>query len=248
MPVPPPSPHDAPILSRMAALADRWERAADHRAAFLRCYLLMTRNTLGAVRRDAFHDPAWVGTLLHRFADYYFDALDCYERDPLAAPAVWQLAHDATCAARGRSVHNLFLGVSAHINYDLVLALCDVLEPEWEGLTARRRAARYADHCRINDIIGRTIDAVQDEVVGPALPIATVLDRLLGPIDEMLVARLVARWREQVWRNAVHLLDLETAAERTAFLERVEADALRTGAPFAPERRLETLLASRPSS
>ena len=35
---------------------------------------------LVALEQGSFEDVEWVDRLLHRFADYYFDALSCYER------------------------------------------------------------------------------------------------------------------------------------------------------------------------
>jgi len=43
------------------------------------------------------------------------------------------------------TVQNLILGVNAHINYDLVLATADMLEPEWSQLDEERRQARHDD-------------------------------------------------------------------------------------------------------
>ena len=218
----------APVIARMESRVLEWEASADERALFLRCYAMMSGNTLAAIGRREFDDPEWVDRLLHRFADYYFDALEAYEQDPASAPAVWRGAHDL---ARDRSVwplQKLLLGINAHINYDLVLALCDVLRPEWGGLTEHGRASRYADHCRINDVIGRTVDAVQDQVVGPATPAMGWIDRLLGPLDEALVSGLIARWREDVWGNAARLLSTADPGEQALLVEAVAEGALRT--------------------
>ncbi len=71
---------ESPVIERMQALIARWEEQADPRSVFLSCYLLMTRNMLSAIDRGEFTDPAWADRLLHRFADYYFVALDAYEQ------------------------------------------------------------------------------------------------------------------------------------------------------------------------
>lgn len=208
----------------------QWEEAADDKVLFLRCYMMMTGNVLAAIdQQHTFNDPAWVGRLLAHFAEYYFVALRAYEHDPASAPKVWQYAHHAARDPRIAAIQKLFLGVNAHINYDLVLTLADLLRAEWGGYSSEQRARRYADHCRINDIIGRTIDAVQDEVLEPAMPIMDVFDKLLGPFDEMLILRLITRWREKVWRNTAHLLDLRDADEQVRFIRQVEREALETG-------------------
>ena len=190
----------------MHARIQAWQQAGDDKALFLSCYAMMTSNILGVINQQEFNDSAWVNQLLHRFADYYFVALAAYESGPATAPRVWQLAHNAAADGSVPAISKLLLGVNAHINYDLVLSLVDLLRPEWESLSDSRRAERYADHCRVNDVIGGTIDAVQDEVLEPAMPIMDLVDKLLGPVDEFLVSHLITHWRETVWHNAGRLL------------------------------------------
>jgi hypothetical protein len=222
-----------PVLDRMQSRIDAWG-AADERALFLSCYRMMTGNVVTAVERREFDDPAWVGGLLHRFADYYFDALDAFETEPQGAPAVWRMAHRLAADPEVSALQKMLLGVSAHINYDLVLTLVDVLEPEWPALGGPQRQARYADHCRINAVIARTVDAVQEAVLSPAMPAMGTVDRWLGPLDEMLIARLLSRWRETVWHNATAVLDAADAVERARLVAHVERLALRTGRIVCP--------------
>jgi hypothetical protein len=213
----------------MQELVSQWEAMADRRATFLTCYMMMTRNMISAVDHREFEDPGWVNGLLHRFANYYFVALESYERDPATAPRVWQLAHDATRAPRGFARREMLLGVSAHINYGLVFALLDLLEPEWDALSEDQRAACYADHCRVNGVIGRTIDAVQDQVLERDSRLMAVIDDLLGPVDEALTSRLISGWRETVWRNAMRLLEIREPGGRDRLIEEIEQEALRFG-------------------
>ena len=220
---------DDPAVKRMQALISQWETEADQRAIFLSCYLMMTRNMKSALQQQEFNDAAWVNELLHHFANYYFTALDAYEQDAQQAPPVWKVAHDAARTAQVLPLQELLLGVNAHINYDLVLTLVDLLQPEWDNLSEEQRVSRYTDHCHVNDVIGGTIDAVQDQVLEPAMPVMDLIDKLLGPLDEKLISHLISGWREQVWQNAVQLLQTREAEERLRFLRQVEEDALQFG-------------------
>jgi hypothetical protein len=217
---------EAPVVSRMATQIREWEGAADERSVFLNCYLLMTRNILSAIERSEFHDSAWVNSLMERFADYYFVALEAYENEPASAPAVWQVAHNMTRAPNTLALQKLLVGVNAHINFDLVLSLVDMLGPEWDALAADQRSARYDDHCHVNEVIGRTIDAVQDQVLEPAMPWMAILDEVLGSMDEKLVSHLITHWREAVWHNAVQLLETSEPSERARLILQVEREAL----------------------
>lgn len=220
---------DTPALTHMDTLIQQWQETADDKVLFLRCYQMMTSNVLEGVETHKFNDPIWVRNLLNLFADYYFIALRTYEREPTSAPAVWQVAHNAAHDPQISAMQKLLLGVNAHINYDLVLTLADMLEAEWAEHTDEMRNGRYADHCHINTIIGKTIDAVQDEVLEPAMPIMGLVDKLMGPMDERIIVHLIAQWREKVWKNAATLLTMTDPEAQQVFMTQVEQEALQIG-------------------
>jgi hypothetical protein len=216
-----------PVLDQMQALIDTWQAAADQRAIFLSCYHMMTANMLAALRQDEFLDPTWVDGLLRRFADYYFTALAAYERDPEAAPSAWRLAFASAGHAHLNPLQKLLLGVNAHINYDLSLAIYDMLVGDWALLSDDGRAARHTDHCRVNEVIAHTVDAVQSQIIEPEMPVLRVFDYLLGPVDEILTSRLITAWRDTVWRNANRLLESPGPGERVQVIAEIEGEALR---------------------
>jgi hypothetical protein len=221
------TPCRAPLTNRMQTQIDQWHADGDSRAIFLDCYRLMTANMLIALEQDEFTDPVWVHSLLHRFADYYFDALDAYERDDPAMPQVWRMTHQIARSNGALVLQHLMLGVNAHINYDLVLTLADLLEPEWATLDGEKRRQRYADHSHVNLVIARTIDTVQDQVITRLTPAFFVVDRLLGRVDEWATARLISVWRDTVWHRAVEVLDAPGVSARAAVRHHVEEVTLR---------------------
>lgn len=222
-------PTEPAVVEQMQTLVHQWEETANSKAIFLRCYLMMTNNTLVEIQQKKFGDPAWVNNLLHHFADYYFVALRAYKKDPLTASTVWQLTFGATLDPHTLPIQNLLLGVNAHINYDLVFAVADLLKPEWNELSDEQRASRYSDYCRINDIIAKTIDVVQDQVLEPAMPEIGIIDKLLGGLDELLISRLITDWRETVWKNTCRLLDTSDDGEYATFAQEIEEEALKLG-------------------
>lgn len=222
-------------LARMQALLQRWQENDDRRTVFLSCYAMMTSNMLAAIERHEFADPGWTRQLLERFAGYYFAALESYERSAEGAPPVWRLAHDAARDPDCSALQQLMLGVSAHINYDLVFTVVDVLEVEWLGLGEDQIAVRHADFCHVNEVIAGTIDAVQDRVLEPLMPILDLVDRLLGPVDELAVSHLISLWRAAVWRSACEMLRAKTHEQALVAL-RVEDEALRIGMRICLQR------------
>jgi hypothetical protein len=166
----------------------------------------MTVNMLRAIEAGQFHDNSWAQKLLLRFAEYYFLALGAYDHQQTSCAAVWKYTHDCTCKQRLHVLQQLLLGINAHINYDLVLSLVDLLDPEWHQLAEAERQRRYEDHCRVNEVIAATIDTVQDTVVERYDPRLDLIDRLFGNLDERLLSGLISHWRQEVWEKALAFL------------------------------------------
>lgn len=210
------------VLIRMENLIEAWQQSDDQRSVFLRCYYMMTRNMVQAVEAGEFHDTTWVRRLLQHFAGYYFDALNAYDHHHPTTPLVWQYAHDAALNPHTHNLQRLLLGVNAHINYDLILALADLLQPEWKILGAEKLLQRQTDHRHVNEVLGQTVDAVQDQIIAPLEPQLKLLDNLLGRVDEWLISRLITQWREEVWENALMMLSIEDSLAREIFRQQIE--------------------------
>ena len=209
------------VLVKMDDLLAVWEAANDRRVIFLSCYIMMTRNVLAAIQADQFEDTPWVATLMENFAGYYFQALETYDSQPDNPPDVWGIAFRAAKNPHAHAVQLLVLGVNAHINYDLVFALSELLAGEWEHLSPGQRQMRYRDHCHINDIINNTIDEVRKEVIDRYDPLIGEADKLLGPLDKWMTSLLISEWREEVWKHAIRLLEPKEQEERAAIIKQV---------------------------
>lgn len=198
------------IVEKMQALVDYWEQGFDRRSIFLNCYMMMTRNMLLAVDNGEFADGVWVSALLHRFAEYYFQALEAFDRQPDIAPKVWQVTFQSSRQPETHVIQHLILGVNAHICHDLVFALADLLRDEWATLTPEQREMRYRDHCHVNQIIGQTLDTVQDQVVERYSRMMKIVDDLFISADERVTNYFIRSWREEVWQDATRLVELST--------------------------------------
>lgn len=229
------------VVDRMQQLVTGWEPQRDRRAIFLSCYALMTGNMLDAVESGQFHDGVWVSRLLHRFADYYFDALDLYDHRPDSTPIVWSQAFEAARNPQMHVLQHLILGVNAHINYDLVFALYDTLHEEWPHLSPAEVLRRYEDHGTVNTIIYRTIDAVQDGIIERYSPFMDVIDKTFLRADELMLGWLIRRWREQVWMHTAELLTCCHDSEVSALRGRVSDRTVRRGSAILLEGGLSGL-------
>lgn len=214
---------------RLADLALQWGDAGDRRAVFAECYLVMTRRVEEAILAERFQDGVWVGRLLDRFAAYYFDAVDSHGglSTVRVCPAVWREALDACADPVCHPLQALMLGINAHINHDLALALVDVLD-DWPTLDEEARQRRREDHELVNAVIDDTTDEVQRDVVGKWSPAAVGIDLLLGRLDEWAFGELAESWRSRVWADAMDLVVLdptERARAEAAIGERASSVA-----------------------
>lgn len=170
----------------------------------------MTQTVRSAIAAGAFGDAEWAASYLVTFANHYRRAVIAFERRSFESlPRPWLIGFVA--AARGETfvAQDALLGINAHINYDLTYTLRDLeIDPD--------RGVKRADHDRINDILARLVQTVQDALVEmyAAAGVAGI-DRFFDPLDDRLALLGLEESREFAWRNAVLLADLPAwAAER----------------------------------
>lgn len=228
-----PSPHStgegsAAALARLQQLEARYRRQGDKRSVFAGAYVVITAAMHETLHRGRFHDSAWVEAYLNSFADLYLQAAHAYETDlrrgTAQVPAAWDVAFSTCRLPMVSPLTHLLLGINAHVNRDLALALVHAGIHE-------HRAARYQDHLHVNDVLKSAVDDLQSSVATGA-PALAQLDAALGRWDERLACRVVAWGRDAAWTDAVrlasaqgalyeqHLLRLDSRAHRFAVLIR----------------------------
>jgi Family of unknown function (DUF5995) len=138
------------------------------------------------------------------FANRYLIAYYDWRADrPI--PLAWQAAFQACVSTPHLVYQHLLLGMNAHINLDLGLAVADIALPG-------RLAVLHGDFLKINDILLQMIDGVQDALALSA-PWLGRLDRLGGQLDEMITHRVICRARKHAWQVANDLLGAEQMAK-----------------------------------
>ncbi|MDY7082610.1 MAG: DUF5995 family protein, partial [Halobacteria archaeon] len=116
-------------------------------------------------------------------------------------PEPWKIAFDTAVNNDALVAQDAFLGINAHINYDLALAVRDVgIDPD--------RQEKLADHRAIDGILARIIDAQQEALAEIYAPGIEGIDVSLGRFDEQLSLFTMTQGREQAWRVAVALTDV----------------------------------------
>jgi hypothetical protein len=188
---------------RLRRLEDRLVAREDRRSVFLTIYTRMTGRIRDRIDRGGFGETEWMRTYTTTFANYYRRAFLAFERGNLGAvPDPWRIAFGTALAGDALVMQDAFLGINAHINYDLALTLRDVgIEPN--------RPARRADHRAVNEVLARLVDAQQRALAELYAPGIADLDATLGRVDERLSLFGLTEGREQAWRIATVLTDVD---------------------------------------
>lgn len=188
-----------------AALRER----GDRRAIFLTIYTRMTREVQRGLSNEVFSDVSWMRAYTISFANYYRRAFLAFEHGDFGAvPAPWRIAFRTAITGENLVVQDAFLGINAHINYDLALTLLDVgLDPN--------RSGKYRDHTIINSVLARLVDIQQDALADLYAPGITRVDEVLGRLDEQFSHLTLREGREQAWRVATVTTDFDWPVVKT---------------------------------
>ncbi len=174
-------------------------------------YLIITRNVRRAARDGHFSDRTFLNTFDCRFAQYYLTALRHYLRQEAVAPA-WQVAFQQAQTECCTPFVLMALGVNAHVNNDIPLALLDC------GAKARH----HDDYHRVNGIIEVSLAEVIEEL-DAAGNLADPKRSLLTPPYKVVMKQLIKTWRDNAWqsfeslkRQQLSVDDIEQAAHKMA--------------------------------
>ncbi len=194
----------------LARIEQTFRQRRDRRAIFCTAYLVITDAIRRNLAQQHFADRVWVERYTVCFANLYRQALLDFERQNLAAvPKSWRFSFETATGNRSLVIQDLVLGINAHINYDLAVALSEVgIDPD--------RQQRYADHNAVNEVLRAATNQLQDQICGVYAPILKVLDLAGGALDEDLVCFSVAKARDNAWISAVGLANARSDQERAA--------------------------------
>ena len=226
------------VVEGLGALEAHYIALHDRRAIFLTVYGLMSREMKRGIEQGVFHDGDWVLRYTVRFANYYREAVAGYERGA-RIPKSWQIAFSAASEPAGLVLQDMLLGINAHVNHDLALALTDVsIEPD--------RAARHRDHVRVNEVLRSLTDVVADRVSELYARGLAGVDACAGLLDEEVTNFSFEIARENAWESAVALTNARLEIERLAVRRLLDIRAAAMARLIRlPNRKPELLAACR---
>lgn len=205
------------VVAGLAALEARALALGDRRAVFLTVYGQMSREMQRRVELGLFRDNTWVAQYTVAFANLYREACEAYDAGRIV-PKSWRIAFDTAKKGAALVSQDLLLGINAHINNDLALALERVsIDP--------RRDERLADHMTVNDVLRSLTDAVSERISALYAPGLAELDACAGTLDEEVSNFSLGVARENAWEAAVALANARSELERRAVRRLLEIRA-----------------------
>lgn len=187
------------MVAEMQARLDHLPAAFSHLRVFLSTYQRTTLSVGEAVRRASFEDPGWVERWDVAFAGLYLAALDA-ELSGQKASRPWRLAFATPPDLP--PLRHVLLGINAHVNYDLPQALLAVISDD-DFANPLLMDRRRRDHERIDRVLASRVSAEDDELT--AAGGASLLDRVLTPLNRLGSKRFLREARQKVWHNTLEL-------------------------------------------
>lgn len=191
----------------------------DLRGVFTTAYLHITQSIGAAIEEDLFEDSLWSQNYLICFANLYREAILNYEENNLDLVAKsWRQAFDLANQKEGFVLQHLLLGINAHINHDLALALNHVkIDPN--------RDQKYKDHTDINIILEKATEGLKQTVADKYAPILHRLDQSFGTLDDEITNFSIPKAREHAWSMAIALTSAQTNLERRILQKSLDEQA-----------------------
>lgn len=171
-------------------------------ARFNELYLAVTKAVDEQAASDHYEDPAFISRLDVVFAGLYFTAVDD-DATGKEVPKAWAPLFEKRHTPGIAPLQFAIAGMNAHINHDLAVALvdtCDALKATLDEDTPIHR-----DYLAVNGTLQRVEGEIKARFATGAL---ADVDKVAGPLDDVVANWSVARARDNAWMTAqtIHAL------------------------------------------
>lgn len=219
-----PEASDNPALNRVhrieSVMEQHWrnlEKDCDPNAVFALMYLVTTYNVRNHIEQEYFENNTYLSIITVAFAKLYLDAYEAWEQgDTEQVPPAWLEAFEWAESDQSSIEEDQFLGMNAHINYDLAIAIAALGTEEPDG------ESRKPEMDRINHVLADATDDVgywTAYYYGPEEPEGTYTKEHTSHVTDTGAANValmeaIYEWREEAWKNAETLEDAPDETSR----------------------------------
>lgn len=171
-------------------------------AAFNSLYLTITERVAAHLEGEDVVDKKWLEVLDVEFARLYFRALSSWGVPDVNTPDAWEVLFRRAQDQRVSSLEAAVLGVNAHINHDLALALLAT----WRRLGHPGGGPQHPDYLLVNRIFYAEIPPLRRRFANAW---QMEIDRCVGELDDWSQRVLVRTTRAMAWEQAERLWELQ---------------------------------------
>jgi hypothetical protein len=162
----------------------------------------MTTRLDSALDTFPFDEPSQVVNLAERFAEHYFAAMDAFDHGNLP-PGAWHTVLEAVQAPTSSVIEDLIFPITAHIVHDLPIALQEL------SVSSPALRPQLHDYDLVNDIMGKAMDSIRDDVTRRYSPALRWVDRIERRYDQIATDYGIRMSRALAWYNAERLRDAQ---------------------------------------
>ncbi len=216
----------ADALVALDAVTEHYLRLGDPRAAFPCIYAIITRKVAERAEwgpRRYFLEPAWISRLAGRFCERYLETLRWQLGGQLQDCGSWEATYALLDRPDAPPIQHAFLGLVAHINYDLAIGISRTLA-DFGCASDRARLTRCKhDHDVVNELLRESFpEALHLLASQHRCGVSGILLERARHIAERVTMAILGSWRDHVWGDAVVLLHNPVGPTREALLQRME--------------------------
>ncbi|MEU4692350.1 DUF5995 family protein [Actinoplanes sp. NPDC023714] len=175
-------------------------------AAFNSLYLTITQRVERHLQGKDVVDKNWLEVLDVEFARLYFRALSTWGVPDVDTPDAWEVLFRRAQDQRMSTLEAAVLGVNAHINRDLSLALIAT----WKRLGYTGDGPQHPDYLLVNKIFYEEIPPLRRRFANAW---QMEIDRCVGELDDWSQRVLVRTTRARAWEQAERLWELQDDKE-----------------------------------
>ena len=186
------------VVVKLTGIIDSQRDLGSPLAFFPAVYRATTARVRAGIQSGSFVDGDRMERLATTFANRYLAALDDFSLGGCASPRAWQVAFEAARREHTMILQHVLLGMNAHINFDLPLAVIATAN-------GGQIADLEGDFQAINRILADLLDPVQ-AIIDRFSPLLHILDQVGGRTDEELVTFSINTARDEAWHEATRLV------------------------------------------
>lgn len=198
------------------------EAAREHNSRigyFAALYLQVARKFKESVESGIFQHPDLIDGLDVVFMNRYLEAIRQYQEGKTPSPP-WEQAFRAGESNRPTVLQHLMLGMNAHINYDLSIAIS-------QACPAQDMPRLRPDFETMNGVLFSLLREVEEELAR-IWPLLRTFHRFFGKIEDAIIKEGMVEARHLAWERAAELVHSQPQ-EQEAITHRLGREVARLG-------------------